>query len=358
MRRGRFLFPHGSILIVFVILQSCTPVFGQVWSGILAPSRAINWNNAGLPAILPDGETISNPWTPPTRTQCGSTISAGASAATINAALSSCGSGHYVLLAPGIFSFANANITMYAQNGVTLRGSGAQSTILKLTGSSFIPFGIVWNNGSCSGLSGFSQGSTSVTMNGCSGPALVAGELVQFKQCDTGFNGVNCANGSATDNGGLYVCGPNGVCSQQSRSEEPQHQTQTVYVNSISGSCSSSCTVSFTPGLYLPNWSTGQSPVVLWETSSSAGNTVTPYGNGLEDMTVDSTASTANFGVSVDHTYGSWIKGVRMVGAAGEMPSLTRPRRIVCFSIAICSPTRSLRVLMLSISKQGGPPIH
>ena len=42
------------------------------WSSILSPSRAINWGNAGLPATFPDGETTPNPWTPPTRTQCGS----------------------------------------------------------------------------------------------------------------------------------------------------------------------------------------------------------------------------------------------------------------------------------------------
>ena len=211
----------------------------------------------------PTGKLPRNPWTPPTRTQCGSTISSGASSATINAALAACSTGTYVLLGPGTFTFASTNLTMYAQNGVTLRGSGAQSTKIVLTGTAYIDFGIVWNNGSCSWTSGYSPGTTSLTMNGCSGPALVAGEIIYLKQCDTGYSGSGCSTGSATDNGGLFVCGAVGsACSQQTRSDAHQNQVQAVYVNSIS--CSSSCTVSFSPGLYLPNWSSGQTPVVTW----------------------------------------------------------------------------------------------
>src|SRR5437667_4752542 len=113
MRRDcSHLFPLISILLLFSTLS-----YGQAWSGILGSSRAINWSSAGLPATLPDGETTPNPWTPPTRTQCGSAISAGASAATINAALAACTPGHYVLLGAGTFNISNANITMYAQSG-------------------------------------------------------------------------------------------------------------------------------------------------------------------------------------------------------------------------------------------------
>ena len=42
-----------------------------------------------------------------------------------------------------------------------------------------------------------------------------------------------------------------------------------------------------------------------------------PYGNGLEDLTVDSTAATFNEAVYMDNTYASWVKGVRFVGDAG-----------------------------------------
>src|ERR1700691_669520 len=313
MRRdSSHLFPLISILLLFSALS-----YGQAWSDILASSRAINWGNAGLPATLPDGETTTSPWMPPSRTQCGSTISAGASASAINAALAACSTGTYVLLGPGTFTINNATVTLYAQSGVTLRGSGAQSTKLVLTGSGIIQFGIVWNNGKCAWTSGYAVGVTSLTMNSCSGPALVAGELIYLTQCNTGLSGSGCATGSEADNGGLFVCGANGSCSQQSRADNNLDQIQAVYVNSITGNCSSNCTVSFTPGLYAPNWSSGSSPLVTWETSCSAGNCITPYGNGLEDLTVDSTGATGNEAVYLDNTYASWVKGVRFVGTAG-----------------------------------------
>src|SRR5271157_5159562 len=126
MRRASLhLFPLISILLLFSTFS-----YGQAWSGVLASSRAIDWSHAGLPATLPDGETTPNPWTPPTRTQCGSTITPSGNASTdtsnINSALAACGAGHYVLLGSGSFGI-NRLITMYEFSGVTLRGGGPQS---------------------------------------------------------------------------------------------------------------------------------------------------------------------------------------------------------------------------------------
>jgi|SRR5580704_11795160 hypothetical protein len=306
---------HLFSLISIVLLLS-TLSYGQGWSGILVSSRAINWSNAGLPAVLPDGETTLNPWTPPARTQCGSTISAGASVATINTALAACGTGHYVLLGPGTFT-VNSNIALYAQNGVTLRGSGPQSTTLNVTGNAYVDFGIAWSNGSCSWASGLSAGSTSLTMTGCSGPTLVAGELIFLQQCDSGYSGTPCS-GSTADNGGLYICGDNDACQVGSDTGTNQHQQQTVYVTSVTGN--GPYTVNFSPSVYMPNWSSGRTPLVTWVTSCSPGNCVTPYGNGLEDLTVYTTGTTANFSVSMNLTYASWVKGVRFIGSGVVTP--------------------------------------
>src|SRR5277367_2833876 len=128
-------------LIVIAVLFA-SPAFGQQpWSNILSTSRAINWQNAGLPATLPDSETTTNPWTPPTRTKCGSTISAGASASTINSALAACANGTYVLLGAGNFNIVNSQIVLFGINEVTLRGSGGNSTNVTLSGSSSIALG-------------------------------------------------------------------------------------------------------------------------------------------------------------------------------------------------------------------------
>lgn len=285
------------------------------WAGILTSTRATDWTQAGLPSTLPTGETTLNPWTPPSRAQCGATIASGASAATINAALKACSPGGYVLLGSGTFTLTDSSITLYAQSGVTLRGSGPQSTKILLTGNSAIKFGIVWNIASCSWTSGFNKGATSLTLSSCSGPPLVAGALVRLRQCDTGFSGANCATGAATDNGGLYVCGAVANCAEQQRGDKNMNQNQVVYVNSITGNCSSSCTVNFSPGLIAPNWG-GANPTVYWETTSASGTAAYPHSNGLENMTVEALNSTENSAIIMDHTYASWIKGVRLVEQA------------------------------------------
>jgi hypothetical protein len=317
------LFPLISILLLFSTLT-----YGQSWSSILASSRAINWTGAGLPATLPDGETTPNPWTPPTRTQCGSTVNPsgltnGTDVININNALAACTAGHYVLLGSGTFYIENAGncfgggyscIQMYAQSGVTLRGSGAQSTKMVLSGASLIAYGISY---AWSGTwTGAAQGATSLTMTSFSGSALHAGELAFLTQCNTGLSGSSCNTGSATDNGGLFVCGPNGVCSQSTRADSNSDQYQAVYVTSVTGSAPN-ITVNFTPGLYLSNWNNSNSPTLSWASNNGGGTNPTPYGNGLEDLTVDSTGSTYNEAIAMDYTYASWIKGVRMIGTAG-----------------------------------------
>jgi len=316
MRRDcSHLLPLITILLLFP-----APSHGQAWSSILASSRAINWTSAGLPATLPDGETTPNPWTPPTRTQCGSTISASGDPTTdttnVNNALAACASGHYVLLAAGSFTF-NSNIIFYTQNGVTLRGSGAQSTIVTLTGTAMIQMGGAYGTTTCTWTSGFAQGATSLTMSGCSGPTLVAGELALLQQCDTGFSGAGCTTGSSVDNGGLYVCGNTSACIRAGEGTgTPESQSQAVYVTSVTNKGGGSYTVNFTPGLYMPNWSSSNSPTV---NATPGAKTSSVYGNGIEDMTLYNTG-TANFSVNFNISYASWVKGVRFLGSGAITP--------------------------------------
>src|SRR6266496_5938983 len=112
------LLPLISILVLFSTLS-----YGQAWNGILSSSRAVDWRNTGLPATFPDGETTPNSWTPPTRTQCGATVT---SAANIQSAINACPAGQFVLLGPGTFSIGAITL----KSNVTLRGSGAQATTL------------------------------------------------------------------------------------------------------------------------------------------------------------------------------------------------------------------------------------
>lgn len=105
------------------------------WSGIIAPSRAIDWTQAGVAGGIP---TISTP--------CGSTIAAYgtsgsyASPSTINSAITACTSGDFVSLGTGDF-YLNGGIDWAGKSGVVVRGQGAVSTRLHFS-----------NIASCGGL--------------------------------------------------------------------------------------------------------------------------------------------------------------------------------------------------------------
>ena len=97
-------------LTILLLLCPLT-IFGQAWSGVLAPSRATDWTSAGIPGGIPSGS-----WT-----QCGSTVSASGSSgsptspSSLNSLIASCStpvascngsSGKYVLLGSGDFWFS------------------------------------------------------------------------------------------------------------------------------------------------------------------------------------------------------------------------------------------------------------
>jgi hypothetical protein len=214
MRRD---YSHLSPLI-WVFLLFSTLSHGQGWSGILAPSRAINWSNAGLPSTLSYGsggsacngsnanctETTANPWTPPVRTQCGSTIAGGTSGSpagvgAINTALAACKPGTYVLLGPGYFLTSGTGINLHGFAGVSLRGSGPMSTFVEVSSGDQINMGSGASAGYGSLSAAYSAGTTSITITGASGTPTV-GMLGILNQCDTGVSGCGyvIANGSTT----------------------------------------------------------------------------------------------------------------------------------------------------------------
>jgi hypothetical protein len=299
------LFPLISVLILFSTFS-----YGQAWSGILATSRAIDWTHAGLPATFTDKggsnvETTGNPWTPPTRTQSGSTLSPSGNASTdlsnINSALSSCPDGHYILLGPGTFQI-QGTIVMY-QHSCSLRGSGPQSTTVSLSGSGQFYMGATSSGGTCALSAGLSAGSTSVT---CSGSRPAVGNIAIFNQCDTGYSGTPCSGASA-DNGAMFVCFQHGNCMTDAPgSGNDDSQYQTVIITSVSGS--GPYTVGFSSGLYMPNWSTSQTATLSWNSPTYYG-----IGVGLEDMTIYSTTTSES--VQPQSMYASWVKGVRFIGS-------------------------------------------
>lgn len=316
MRRDwSHLFPLISIVLLFSI-----PSYGQAWSNILATSRAINWAGAGLPVSFTDKggsntETTTNPWTIPTRTQSGSTISPSGVASTdlsnINTALSSCTDGHYVLLGSGTF-LIQSTIVMY-QHSCSLRGSGPQSTILKLSGAGIIYMGAASAGGSCTPNSGLGQGSSSIVCNSLSGTAPAFNDIIQINQCDTGYSGRPCS-GTPTDNGSLFVCGQTSSCATDV-SVSPNSQYQFFVATSVSNS-SGTYTIGISPQLYMPNWSTARTAGLSWNSPTYNG-----IGVGVEDMTIwFNGPASVNESIQMNNVYASWVKGVRFVGSPTIAP--------------------------------------
>ncbi|WP_348260828.1 hypothetical protein P8935_13555 [Telmatobacter sp. DSM 110680] len=306
-----------SALILVLNATASVSHAQQPWSGILSPSRAVNWSNVG--AAIPTN-----------RTQCGSTVAAGTSAATINSDLSGCASGTYLLLGSGTFNLS-AGLVLPAN--VTLRGSGAKSTFLVFS-SGFNCRGQNVNICAASADTNYWGGpSNSATWRGASTSSTVnSGTYTQGGSYISLSSVTNLQIGKPlildqiddqSDNGGLYVgceypdgsatcysqAGPNGFERGSGSLSTIRGQQQMVKVTSISGS--GPYTVGITPGIYAANWRSSQSPQAWWATS--------PIENvGIENLSIDSTGD-LNDAVLFFNCQNCWVKGVRSVVTSGTV---------------------------------------
>ena len=161
----RFLFA----LLLFVPSLA----FGQLWSGLLNPV------DSSFPGALTSPPAYAIPWQGnvgvggiPARTTICSTIASTGSdqSSAISSALASCASGDTVLLSPAGTYVIASHITIPAN--VTLRGLGANLTVLNGTGSGAAP--VTMGSGSVSYSpitisSGATSGSTALTLASVAG---------------------------------------------------------------------------------------------------------------------------------------------------------------------------------------------
>ena len=301
MRKATF----GQLALGLVLSCSLTSgLYAQAWSGIINPSRAIDWSTAGAGSI------------PTGRTQCGATIAAYSGApTTINNALAACGANQFVQLGAGTFNL-NSGILISGHNNVTLRGMGANQTFLIFTspnGCSGIYADICvqsadlnWSGGPTNGpvnwTAGFTQGSTVLTL--ASVPNLKVGNPIYLDQLD-----------DTADSGGVYVCSTT-ACSLQGggggqRTGRYQFQIATVAACNGSSTPGFACSgtnvaVTIARGLDMPNWDPSKTPQAWWATSPISGV-------GVEALSVDNTSSTtsAGEGIAFFNAINSWVDGVR-----------------------------------------------
>src|SRR5438105_2886663 len=112
---------NHSILSPTILLCLAGALFAQPWSGIIAPSRAIDWTQAGVVGGIPNRTTIC------------STLSPGATASQINTAIANCPSGQVVKLNAGTYTLTSG-IVFNNKSNVTLRGAGPDQTFLLFSG--------------------------------------------------------------------------------------------------------------------------------------------------------------------------------------------------------------------------------
>ena len=289
MRRKQL---HLYFLISVLLVAPATSE-AQQWSGIIAPSRAIDWSNAGIPAGIPNRSTIC------------ATLNPGVTSAQINSAIASCPSGQVVFLTPGTYNLSAA-IDFNNHSNVTVRGAGADQTFLVFGGNTNC-FGLtavvcIRNGDNSYGggpsntanwTSGYSRGTTSITLDNTSN--LVAGRSIMV---------LDQLNDSNIDTGSVWVCDALNVCSSDGTGggyRSGRAQSQMVLVTAISGN-----TVTISPGLYMPSWSTGKAPQAWWPNS-------VVMGDGLENLSMDDTSAAAQGGVLIYNGYGNWVKGVREI---------------------------------------------
>lgn len=309
-----------AVLCAVVVCFAESGYSQPLWSGIIAPSRAVDWSHAGVEGGIPSAS-----WR-----QCGPTIPAGSSAAKINRAIADCKptmpyrkGGRYVLLAQGIF---NLSTGIVMKSGVALRGMGADQTFLVFYGNNgcqgpgadicFESADTNWkrqpSNGPVNLTGTLAAGSTTVTL--ASVPNLRVGNPIIIDQADD-----TCDSGGVLVTDSTKSCiatfsGVNGPYSLQGNdggdNRSGRNQMQFVLVTACGrvttpgAPCSGkNVRVEISPGLYMPNWSSAKTPQAWWATSPINWT-------GVEDVSIDNSAVVSP-GITFFNAFNGWVKGVR-----------------------------------------------
>jgi hypothetical protein len=291
-------------LFLLTLALLAIPARAQLWSNQLQTPRAVNWTTVGSPAVA-----SSASWT-----QCGSTIAAGASAATINAAIAACPANHYVQLGAGTFGSLNV-ITFGQKSNVKLVGMGANQTFLVFTGGTGCEFGgmvcmdsgdlnyVLGPSNIANWTAGYAQGATSLTLSalitGSTAPTIGTSLILDQLDDTTDDGDINVCYEPSTQASPCSTNGDNGGFARTNRG-----QMQIVTITSVTGT--GPYTIGFSPGLYMPNWNGcnavgGCAPQGWWASS--------PIQNmGVENLSMDFSASEPSQGTGV---------GVEMFNCSG-----------------------------------------
>jgi hypothetical protein len=279
------------MLMLMVALAGFASVAGATYS--LPASRSVQWQgNVGVLGDIPSRTTIYKTLSP----------SGGNDATAIQSAISACPSGQVVKLSAGTFSVGSP-ITV--KSGVTLRGAGMGTTIIKGASGMSGAFVMGFSAGSYLGTSlnitgGFSKGSSTITTGAAHGWSV--GDIVLIDQ-------LNNAGGDPV----VTNVGTNGACTWCGRSSGTRSLGQVSKVIAVP----SSTTATLEMPLYW-NYASSLSPQAT-KMSGLVSNA------GIEDLTVDNSLSGSSAQSSDGTTialYGStncWLLRVEGVGSYTNM---------------------------------------
>ncbi len=185
-----------SLVCCLVLLGSASAA--QAQQTIVSANRSTDWSRAGVSGGIPPRTTICQ------------TLSPGATAAQIRTALTNCPDGQTVFLNAGTYSVGAIAIP---KNNVTLRGAGANLTILNFTGATgcsgptaAICVGAQWIDvdgtaqGSAAWTAGYAVGTSVITLANVSG-LQVGDQMILDRTNDTADTGqvfVSCTRPSPT----------------------------------------------------------------------------------------------------------------------------------------------------------------
>jgi hypothetical protein len=297
--------------ILCVVAGPATASAQQLWSGILAPARAINWSAAGVTGGIPNRTTVCQ------------TLNPGATASQVQAALNACAAGQVVNLNPGTYTMSTG---LSIPSNVTLRGAGANQTILNFTGTGAYFWGrylvgFTGSGGNQEGAKPGPEGSSAGTRRAWIG---TNGQLGVYAQGSTVLNLESAPSGlsvganlflyqdddasASVPSTSLFVSAKTGSGTSGVAREGPGYnsagaaQTQEVKVVAINGSA-----VTVTPGIFMPNWRGSQNPQAYWWSGGDVRNA------GLEDLAVvDAGARSSWTAIVFFEASDSWMSGVRL----------------------------------------------
>jgi len=286
--------PKRSLLLPLTMLCLSVCTYAQSWSGILDRTRAIDWTQAGAGTI-------------PNRTAICANLTPSATTSTINNAIAACPANQVVSFSAGTYTIS-AGIKVNGHNNVTLRGAGPTQTILRFIGDDTCgglggDLCVINSSPDYSGgpgntanwSAGYSAGTTSITLSGTAN--LKVGSQLILDQLKDGGSDTYPSVWMPSVPGSTCI-----GCNIPGRPGRPQQQIVTV--TGINGN-----TVTISPGLYMPNWRAAQSPGAWW----SSALPVT--GVGIENMTLDHSASVGFGAVYFYNATKCWMSNVRSLNA-------------------------------------------